>query len=242
VLIDCGFNSQISCEGALAAHVDHISQVDAVVVTHNHMDHISYSSLRVLEKYGLPIRIHENSIDQLQGKHFRGRRFDNLKLRPFSGKGFEVGQLRFQPINVPHQAQYPTYGFMIECQQNSLWYKVVVASDLCDGRVLLDYLVDADFIYIESNHDPDLLNLYPNPNSLFHMSNAKTAELLYNARAKSKRIPRAVMLGHLSYIRNETRLALRSARDVFRQAGRKLDYKIYVAPRYEASRNVAIIP
>ena len=242
VLIDCGFNSQISCERALGAHLHDCPQPNAVVVTHNHVDHISYSSLRMLEKYGLPLRIHEDSIKQLEEKHFRGHTFNGLKLKPFSSDGFEVGQLRFQPINVPHQARYPTYGFMIECRDKDLRYKVVVASDLYDGRVLLDYLVDADFIYIESNHDPDLLNLYPNPNSHFHMSNPRTAELLYNARAKSKRMPRAVMLGHLSYIRNETMLALRSVRDVFRKAGRKLDYKIYVAPRYEASRNVAIIP
>ncbi|MHA2315082.1 MAG: MBL fold metallo-hydrolase [Candidatus Hermodarchaeia archaeon] len=242
VLIDCGFNSQISCERMLAAHAGHIPSIDAAVITHNHVDHISYSSLRILEKYGLPLRIHEDSIEQLQEKHFRGRKFNSLKLKPFSSNGFKIGELRFQPINVPHRGECPTYGFMIECRQNGLWHKVVVASDLYDGRVLLDYLVDADFIYIESNHDPDLLALYPNPNSHFHMSNTKTAELLCNAREKSKRMPKAVMLGHLSYIRNETRLALRSVRDVFRQQGLILDYKMYVAPRYKASRKMTIIP
>jgi len=242
ILIDCGFSSQISCQRALAAHMTQIPRIDAVVITHNHVDHISYSSLRVLEKYSLPVCIHEDSIEQLEEKHFRGRKFNGLKLESFSIKGFEVGKLRFQPINVPHQLEYPTYGFIIECQQKGLCYKVVVASDFYDGRVLLDYLIDADFIYIESNHDPQLLALYPNPNSHFHMSNPKTAELLYSAGEKSKRIPKAVMLGHLSYIRNETSLALRCVRDAFKQRGRKLDYKIYAAPRYETSRRVAIIP
>lgn len=241
VLIDCGFSSQRLCQRTLSAHFGDNPQIDGVVVTHNHGDHISYPSLRILEQYGLPLRIHENSIDQLQEKHFRGYRFDRLKLQSFSDKDFDVGDLNFQPIKVPHQPDYPTYGFSVQCRQNGRWYKAIIASDLYDGRGLLEYLIDADFIYIESNHDPKLSALYPNYNSHFHMSNTKTGEVLCNARKKSKRIPKAVMLGHLSFIRNDTDLALRSIQRRFRQSCQKLDYKIYVAPRYESSSTIRIV-
>jgi phosphoribosyl 1,2-cyclic phosphodiesterase len=241
VLIDCGFGSQISCEKTLSKQFLQKPAVNAVVVTHNHGDHINYSSLRVLEKYGLPVRIHESSVNQLQEKHFMGHRFDRLTLEPFSDGSFEAGDLCFQPIKVPHQPDYPTYGFSIRCRQEGLWRKVVIASDLYDGQSILEHLIDADFIYIESNHDPALLALYPNYNSHFHMSNSKTGELLYISRGKSKRIPKAVMLGHLSFQRNKAELALHSIRAIFKNGGLKPDFKIYVAPRYEASSTIEIV-
>lgn len=241
VLIDCGFRSQISCERTLTEHFGHKPQVDGVVVTHNHSDHINYSSLRVLEMYGLKVRTHEKNIDQLQRKHFRGRIFEDLKLIPFSDKSFEMGELSFEPIHLSHHPEYLTYGFLIRYRQKDIWHKIVIASDLRDGHAILEYLIDADFIYIESNHDPELLALYPNYNSHFHMSNLRTSEVLCIARTKSQHAPKAVVLGHLSFIRNDADLVLRSLQTTFRQSGQNLDYKIYVAPRYEESSPIKIV-
>lgn len=241
VLVDCGFSSQTSCERILSAHFGRKPQVNAVVVTHNHCDHISYSSLRILEQYGISVRVHENNINKLHEKHFRGYKLDRVKIQPFSDRSFNIGEFRFQPFRVPHQPDYPTYAFLIHCRHRHRWHKLIIASDFYDGREVIDHLVDADFVYIESNHDPQLLTLYPNYNSHFHMSNPKTGEILCNARKKSKQSPKAVMLGHLSYIRNDTDLALRSIKDMFRQRGQKLDCRIYAAPRYEASPTVKIV-
>src|SRR4030042_1988402 len=72
VLIDCGLGSQSSCERTLSKHFGQNIEVNAVVVTHTHSDHINYSSLRILEQYGLQLRIHESNIEQLQEKHFEG--------------------------------------------------------------------------------------------------------------------------------------------------------------------------
>jgi phosphoribosyl 1,2-cyclic phosphodiesterase len=241
VLIDCGFNSQISCKRSLRTHFGHNPQIDAVVVTHNHGDHISYSSLRTLGQYGIPLRIHENNINTLQEKHFRGYNLDHVKIKPFSDKSFDIGEFKFHPFKVPHQPDYPTYAFLIHCHHEHRWYKLIIASDFYDGREIIDHLVDVDFIYIESNHDPQLLALYPNYNSRFHMSNPKAGEILCNAREKSKRSPKIVMVGHLSCIRNNTDLALCSICKTFRQNGQKLDFKIFVAPRYEPSSTIRIV-
>lgn len=241
VLIDCGFRSQISCERTLTEHFGHKPQVDGVVVTHNHSDHINYSSLRVLELHGLQVRTHEKNVDQLQRKHFRGRIFEDLKLMPFSDKSFEMGEISFEPIHLSHHPEYFTCGFLIRYHQKDIWHKIIIASDLRDGHAILEYLIDADFIYIESNHDPELLALYPNYNSHFHMSNLKTSEVLCIARTKSRHAPKAVMLGHLSFIRNDADLVLRSLETTFQQSGQNLDYKIYVAPRYEESSPIKIV-
>ena len=241
ILIDCGFSSQKSCEYVLREHLSKPSYVDAVVITHNHGDHISYSSLRIMEKYGIQVWIHEDSVSQLIEKHFNGYRFQSLQVKLFSDSQFRVGNLSLQPIRLPHQPGYPTYGFVIRCREQGRCYKVTVAGDFYDGSGLLEHLINADLVYVESNHDPHLLELYPNYNSRFHMNNPNTAQMLCDALSRSRRMPKAVILGHLSLQRNDEAIAINEVREAMIRWGHNWDCKIYIAPRYEASRTITLI-
>jgi phosphoribosyl 1,2-cyclic phosphodiesterase len=236
LLIDCGLSSMKKTRQILTKHLGNPADLDAVIISHNHSDHISYYPLRVLEELGISVRIHENSLEQLKDKHFRGYGFGSLKLKPFGDTSFSVGDLSIKPFELPHNPYYSTYGFVVTYMNK----KIVLATDFSGWTDSLDHFTDSDFIFVESNHDLELLRLYFNPNSRFHLPNPKTGRLLCEIRKKSGKSPKAVMLGHLSLQRNEPHIAMAETRKTFKEAGIQLDFELSVAPRLQASAEVKI--
>ena len=203
LLVDCGFKSQKACRAALIDSVGEISNIDGVIVTHNHGDHISYSSLKVLEQAGVPIYVFGESTDEMARKHFKGCHFSDLVIKNFGKGRFSIGDLSIEPVEVPHHPGMSTFGFVVRYVKDRREYKILLAADFSDGAGLVKHLQDADLIYIESNHDLELLDIYPNFNSYYHMNNPATAKLLFKTLSKRQKPPRAVVLGHLSKQRNE---------------------------------------
>lgn len=236
VLIDCGLGSMKRTRQILTQNLGDQMDVDAVVVSHMHTDHIGYYSLRVMENLGIEVRVHESCLPQLKHKHFNGRGLTTLKLKPFADGGFKIGDLHFQPFEVPHNPWYRTYGFVVKHKRT----KIVIATDFNYWDGLLEYFVDSDFIFVECNHDLELLALYYNPNSQFHMPNPDTGELLCTVRQCSKTLPQAVMLGHLSEIRNRSEIALKEVKSSFESRGMDLDFTLLVAPRLQASEMIEV--
>ena len=210
--------------------------VDAVIISHAHSDHISYYPLRVLEEYGHKVRIHESCIEQLKEKHFNGYGFGSLKLKPFGSRKFTVGDMVFEPFEVPHNPYYPTYGFVVEHEGT----RSVIATDFNRWEGAMGYFADAAFIFVESNHDIELLRLHFNPNSEFHMSNPETSRLLCTVRRESQKPPKTVMLGHISSQRNKPAIAIKEVGAAFRRQGLRADFELCTAPLYECSKTVRI--
>lgn len=236
ILIDCGLSSMKRTRHALTSLFGDPAHIDAVLLTHTHGDHISYYPLRVLDDYGYTIHLHDDSIDQLKEKHFNGYGFKGLNIEPFKNREFTVGEFSIKPFQVVHNPYYPTYGFQIYYQDK----KIVIATDLCRWDGIFEYFLDADFIFVESNHDLDLLRRYYNPNSRFHMPNPDTANLLLSVVSESKKAPSAVMLGHISSQRNEPGLALGEAVGAFSDAGREMGFELLAAPLREYSEVVEV--
>ncbi|MHC4118249.1 MAG: MBL fold metallo-hydrolase [Planctomycetota bacterium] len=236
VLIDCGLGSMKKTRQVLTQNLGEPSDVDAVVVSHMHTDHIGYYPLRVLDSLGVKVRVHERCVSQLRDKHFKGRGLGSLQLKPFAERGFKVGDLNFKAFEVPHNPLYPTHGFVIKHKK----CKMVIATDFNSWDTSLEHFIDSDFIFVECNHDPELLARHFNPNSLFHLPNPETGGLLCAVRRYSKRPPQTVMLGHLSEIRNRPHIALGEVRRSFERAGMELDFSLLAAPRLEASEVVKL--
>jgi ribonuclease BN (tRNA processing enzyme) len=118
--------------------------------------------------------------------------------------------------------------------------KIVIATDFHDPSNLLPHLHGADFVFVEANHDPQLLSENFNPNSRWHLSNGKTGALLVQAVRSAARPPRNVVLGHLSEKRNRDALALQEVRRAFARHGMRVPFELETAPKFEASRIVAI--
>jgi phosphoribosyl 1,2-cyclic phosphodiesterase len=236
ILIDCGLSSMKRTRAALTTVFDDPTQIDAVLLTHTHSDHIAYYPLRALEAYGLTVRLHEDSFDQLRGKHFGSYGFGDLDVVPFKTKPFTVGDLKITPFEVMHNPVYPTYGYQIQYRDS----KIVIATDFLEWTGVFDAFVDADFIFVESNHDLGLLRKYYNPNSRFHLPNPDAAELLVQVQKESRTPPKRIMLGHLSSQRNEPALALAETTAAFHTAGVAMDFELTAAPLRQIGQPVRI--
>ncbi len=241
VVIDCGSRTLRGTRELLERNLKDPAAIDAVLVSHLHGDHINGYSLRVIQEYGLSVRVHERCLEQLRERHFNGhRRLHSLDLQTFSDASFTVGDLWFRPFAVPHHPDYPNYGFAVRHKENGQWKKAVIVTDFHDGTAALDHFADSDFIFVESNHDLDLLAQHFNPNSRFHMSNPETAALLCRVCRESARKPHTVMLGHLSSQRNTQTIALEETRAAFRERGMDADFSLSAAPLYGCSPVVKI--
>jgi ribonuclease BN (tRNA processing enzyme) len=172
------------------------------------------------------------------------RRFDFNLWEPspeiglFGPGPIRVSEFEIEPFEVLHAPGTPNFGFVIRHTAGSVRRKIVVCTDFYRGDDVVDRFVDADFIFVESNHDPELLRRNPNYASHFHMSNGKTGKLLREAWGQSSVEPRAVMLGHLSAKRNTEELALRTVSEAF--AGESFGFDLCAAPKYGASRVIEI--
>jgi len=220
----------------LKKHLGNPGDLDACIISHNHSDHISYYPLRVFEELATTIRIHENCLPQLKEKHFNGYGFGSLKLKTFADTPFTIGDLSIRPFEVPHNPYFFTCGFVITCMNK----KIVIATDFNDWRELPGHFTDSDFIFVEANHDLELLRQYYNPNSRFHMPNPKTGQMIREIRRRSSKPPKTVMLGHLSSQRNEPGIAMAETRKAFGEAGMEMDFELLAAPRMESSEEVKI--
>ena len=240
VLFDCGFSSMKQCRLAINQAFGSMDSVDAVVLSHNHTDHINYYALRVIESHSYGLYVYSDALDQLRQRHFRTYGFSGLDINTYTQNGFSIGDFRIVPFELTHQPAFRTFGFRITVNVSGRQVVVVLATDFYDLNENDEIFNDADFIYIESNHDLELLRKYFNPNSRYHMSNPKTADFLTRYRRSSSKPPVAVMLGHLSEQRNTAQIAMQETKNSFEKSEVDLDFNLLVAPAVKLSDVVLI--
>jgi phosphoribosyl 1,2-cyclic phosphodiesterase len=240
ILIDCGLGSMKKTRQIVSEAADDISSIDAVLVSHMHSDHISHYPLRVIEDHGLDIYAFEDSFGQMMGRHSNNREFASLRFQGFNESGFEIGDFVVEPFSVPHQPDFPTFGFVLRCRQGRAWKKIVVATDFSDSAGLLDYFKDADLVFLESNHDLELLRLNFNYNSRFHLSNPNASAFLYEMQEACELKGRRVMLGHMSTQRNTAELAVGEVENFFAANGASVKFELTAAPAYSQSDTIEL--
>lgn len=235
IFIDCGLPSQKRIHSVLKEQAGGAGRLNAVVVSHAHTDHVNYSALRVFEKEGIPLLVHKDSSRLVRLKHDRGLPFDGLKIQAFSDRPFHVGDIEIEPFEVPHHPSFRTFGFVVRSFDGHNVRKAVVVTDCMDWSHAGRFSRDAGLIYVEANHDPELLRLRPNPNSRFHMLNEKTGRLLSRVLKSSNLAPGNIVLGHLSSERNTPDLASATVLGCLERAGVPLEFNLLTAPRLQAS-------
>ena len=223
LLLDAGISGKRTAERLAAAGRD-VRDVDAVIISHDHADHIRCAGI-LQRKFHLPVYMTEQT-------HRAGQRYGlgvMSDLRTFkAGQTLEFGPVTVETHPTPHDATDPV-SFVIVTQRRRLG----VLTDL--GHVFggLDRLLRRlDAVFLESNYDPDMLAGGPYPAFLKqritgeagHISNVEAAELV--ARAAAGRL-QWVALAHLSETNNAPRLATDTHRRI---AGRTR--AVHVAGRY----------
>jgi phosphoribosyl 1,2-cyclic phosphodiesterase len=215
VLIDVG----LSCAGvkrALAQLSVELSDVHAVCLTHEHVDH--RNGLPVLHRRtGALLFANSGTISGME----RDERMRGLPWQMFStGHSFQIGDLTFEPFSVPHDS-YDPVGFVI---RNGASCAGIVTDMGMVTTLIRERLRACQALVIESNHDEDLLRQANRPWPLIqrilgmqgHLSNAQAAELLASIAGPHLK---AVLLAHLSSDCNKPHLAERAARQALERAG-----------------------
>jgi phosphoribosyl 1,2-cyclic phosphodiesterase len=174
VMVDCGFSCR-ETERRMARLGCPVERLTAVLVTHEHGDHIR-GVPALARKYGLPVWLSAGTCLMLQDD-------DLPEIHPIDGQtGFCVGALGIQPITVPHDAREPCQFVFADGK-----HRVGLLTDT--GRITAHIrasLDGCDALILECNHDPDMLVAGPYSASLKarvggplgHLSNLQAAGLL----------------------------------------------------------------
>ncbi len=238
ILVDAGVSAKKVVE-ALDSINENINEIDAIIVTHEHIDHIK--SLGTLaKKYDIPIYAslgtwngidNEKSVIEIENKNY-------FKI----GEEFEIGNLKIKPFSTSHDAMDPC-GFSIENDKK----KISIATDL--GEItseVLNNLKSSKFLLLESNYDPEVLRFCSYPYILKsriagikgHLSNSEAGKTISEL---VKYGLENVMLGHLSKESNFPELAHKSVvNELMEQGINEKEIELDVASRNEPSKVVNI--
>ncbi len=226
LLFDAGISGSRARQ-RLASQGRDIAGVDAVLISHDHVDH-SRSMGIFHRKFGLPVFVTAKTY-RAASRYKLGAIAD---LHHFAaGESMRFGPLTVETIATPHDGVDGVV-FVVDDGKHRLG----ILTDL--GHVFSDLegvIGSLDAVLLESNYDPEMLAQGPYPEFLKeriegpggHLSNFEAAEVL-----KSSASPRLkwACLAHLSEDNNTPDLALKTHRRIL---GKRLP--ILVATRYEVS-------
>ena len=238
ILIDAGLMPK-ELGGKLAEVGSHWERVGCVLLTHTHGDHINRHSLRSLADRRIALYCHEaHRVNLARFEAYEGMNALGL-IRSF-GDGLPFltpAGARIEPLRVPHGSE-PTFGFRIELKSGLMKRPVRVGyvADLGHwSDRLADSLAEVDVLGVEFNYDVELQINSGRPPSLIsrnlgdqgHLSNEQGSSLFRAVLDRSQEIsPRHVVLLHLSDQCNRPDLALREAKKVAKECGRRLSIHI----------------
>ncbi len=218
LLIDAGISFKAISEKLGEIDVD-IGEIDAILVTHEHGDHI-----RGLEKtantLGIPVFANSETAKAAIGEMRERPRFKIFS----TGEAFEYGEMEIHPFSVQHDTLDPV-AFTIRFGE----IKIGVCADLGFVTTLVRvHLLECDYLYIEANHEPSMVYACNRPmvykqrvlGRQGHLSNDACADLVREIDHEGLK---HVYLAHLSSECNNPELAVKRVKE---RAGREISVSI----------------
>lgn len=230
ILIDAGKAGKTIDEALASVGVDPAT-LDAVLITHEHSDHIHGVGV-MARRYHLPLYATQETWRAMDGKI--GKIPGDLIRTTQSGKSFWLGDIGVEPFSIPHDAADPV-GYR-------LWggrLSVSTATDLGEfTENVYSAVRGSTLVLLESNHDPELLRANPRYSAQLkarilgdhgHLSNESCAEALLRLISAGTG---TVLLGHLSGENNTPELARRVSTEALAREG--------IRPGRDVQLNVAL--
>ncbi|MCD8224807.1 MAG: MBL fold metallo-hydrolase [Clostridiales bacterium] len=238
ILVDAGISNKRIEQGLNEIGIKS-SEIDAVVITHEHSDHIR--ALGVLaRRRGLPIYGTQETLEEITAASSLGEIDPALLHAVLPDVEFSIGDLTLLPFSIDHDAANP-----VAYRVRNGRTQVAVATDMGHyDQYVIDHLQGLDAILLEANHDVHMLQAGPYPYFLKqrilgdhgHLSNENAGRLLNCLLHDHLRY---VLLGHLSKENNYEALAYETVRLEIDQGDTPYhasDFSISVAGRDRVSQ------
>lgn len=213
LLIDAGISYKALKERLGEIGVS-IEEIDAVLITHEHSDHIR-GLMRLCSILQIPIFANSETAKAIMGLMKMTFRFKIFS----TGELFEFGDIKIHPFSVQHDTVDPV-AFIF----HAMGLKIGVCTDLGFVTTLVtSYLQGCDYLYLEANHEPSMVYASSRPpiykqrvlGRQGHLSNEMCANLLKEVKHAGLR---HVYLAHLSEECNHPEVALKKVREHLEEA------------------------
>jgi len=228
LLVDAGFSCK-EIERRLSHLGAKASDIDGIVVTHEHIDHIKGVGV-FARRYQVPVLINRATFSKCR------KIIGNIPVPVFFKTGdtliFKDMELHF--ISKCHDAVDPV-ALSVSCNG----FKLGIVTDL--GRptsLILESVRNCDALVLEFNHDVQMLELGPYPLEIKrrirgpegHLSNRQAAQILREIAHEGLRF---IVLAHLSEVNNHERVAFREAMSALTKIPVPVEASIMVSKQNE---------
>ena len=208
ILIDAGMSGK-ELDKRLSAIGVELSAIDAILVTHEHNDHIQ--GVGVLSRRAC-IPVYANSATFSAAAGIVNRLFSYNEFE--TGGTFYFRNLEIHPFSISHDTEDPV-GFRISDGEVSFGYCTDTGKV---SRLMLHRLASCQALVLESNHDIEMLRSGNYPpylkqrirSSKGHLDNIEAATFLHELVHEKLQ---HVVLAHLSEENNQPEIALQAALD-----------------------------
>lgn len=235
ILVDAGISGKKIEQGLSSIGAD-INNIKGLLITHEHSDHIKGVGV-LARKYQIPIYATAETVNAMLRSSSIGRIPEGLFQFVKPDESFYIDDIEVKPFSTSHDAANPVcYTFTRENQ------KIGYATDLGKyDQYIVNHLEKSDILFIEANHDVNMLMVGSYPYYLKqrilgdhgHLSNDLSAQLICELLHDGLK---NIILAHLSKENNFEALAYETiAQLVEENRGELIMPNIVVANREEPS-------
>ena len=231
ILVDCGISFKNLKERLNKIDIT-VDQIDAILITHEHADHIKGLEM-IVKKLGIPIFCNGDTakaICQTIG--------ERPKFKIFcTGEAFTFADIQIHPFSIQHDTVDPV-AFTFEFDS----IKIGLCADLGFATKLVAmHLKDCDYLYLEANHEVEMVHACSRPllykqrvlSRQGHLSNTSAGELLAEVGCEKLK---HVYLAHLSSECNTPVQAIETVSTILKK--RNLSYPLSIAQAHEVSNAI----
>lgn len=208
ILIDAGISGRAT-EKKLAQLGMEISEIDAILISHDHSDHIAGLKMLAL-RHGIQVFANMETAKGIYTTLGACPKFSIFQ----TGEEFTFKDIVIQPFSIQHDTADPV-AFTLKVGD----LKVGICTDLGFPTTLVrSHLKNCDYLYIEANHEPNMVHACSRPmvykqrvlGRSGHLSNEMCRDLVAEVMHDGLK---HIHLAHLSHECNNPERALSTVRE-----------------------------